>query len=156
MIRIWSQLKNHVHHLQVFSPKSIKQWLSPFRYTTQSLASVAYQINTLAYNFLQMLDLQSAQLSEMESQVNHIVQTVGIHKEKVARREIGILTTNKSLNRQYKIIAPANQERPVKYVRKPIDYSILDDIGHGVRVAQPPNHMQQHYQQQQMQHQQQV
>ena len=117
------------------------------RYTTQSLASVAYQINTLAYNFLQMLDLQSAQLGEMESQVNHIVQTVGIHKEKVARREIGILTTNKSLNRQYKIIAPANQERPVKYVRKPIDYSILDDIGHGVRVAQPP-HLQ-HYQQQQ-------
>ena len=36
-------------------------------YTTQSLAGVAYQINTLAYNFLQMM---------------------------VARREIGILTTN--------------------------------------------------------------
>ena len=126
----------------------LKELLAMFvRYTTQSLASVAYQINTLAYNFLQMLDLQSAQLGEMESQVNHIVQTVGIHKEKVARREIGILTTNKSLNRQYKIIAPANQERPVKYVRKPIDYSILDDIGHGVRVAQPP-HLQ-HYQQQQ-------
>ena len=62
----------------------------------------------------------------------------------INRREIGILTTNKSLNRQYKIIAPANQERPVKYVRKPIDYSILDDIGHGVRVVQPP-HMQ-HFQ----------
>ena len=41
----------------------------PIRYTTQSLASVAYQINTLAYNFLQMLDLQASQLSEMESQV---------------------------------------------------------------------------------------
>ena len=25
----------------------------------------------------------------------------------------------------------------VKYVRKPIDYSILDDVGHGVRLAQP-------------------
>lgn len=43
-------------------------------YTTQSLASVAYQINTLAYNFLQLLDLQTAQLAEMESQMNHIAQ----------------------------------------------------------------------------------
>ena len=68
-------------------------------YTTQSLASVAYQINTLAYNFLQMLDLQSSQIREMESQINHISQTVGIHKEKVARREIGVLTTNKCSNR---------------------------------------------------------
>ena len=68
-------------------------------YTTQSLASVAYQINTLAYNFLQMLDLQSSQIREMESQINHISQTVSIHKEKVARREIGVLTTNKSSNR---------------------------------------------------------
>jgi len=107
-------------------------------YTTQSLASVAYQINTLAYNFLQMLDLQAAQLGEMESQVNHISQTVDIHREKVARREIGILTTNKASNRQYKIIAPANPERPAKYVRKPIDYSVLDDIGHGVKLAPPP------------------
>ena len=56
-------------------------------YTTQSLASVAYQINTLAYNFLQMLDLQSSSIREMESQINHISQTVCIHKEKVARRK---------------------------------------------------------------------
>lgn len=55
-------------------------------YTTQSLASVAYQINTLAYNYLQLLDLQVQQLGEMESQMNHIAQTVSIHKEKVARR----------------------------------------------------------------------
>ena len=60
---------------------------------------MAYQINTLAYNFLQMLDLQSSQIREMESQINHISQTVGIHKEKVARREIGVLTTNKCSNR---------------------------------------------------------
>nr|XP_046259601.1 abl interactor 2-like isoform X5 [Scatophagus argus] len=103
-------------------------------YTTQSLASVAYLINTLANNVLQMLDIQASQLRRMESSVNHISQTVGIHKEKVARREIGILTTNKNTCRSHKIIAPANPERPVRYIRKPIDYSVLDDIGHGVKV----------------------
>lgn len=45
-----------------------------------------------------------------------------VHKEKVARREIGVLTTNKSSTRQFKIIAPVNPERPIKYVRKPIDF----------------------------------
>ncbi|XP_035878913.1 abl interactor 2 isoform X43 [Desmodus rotundus] len=64
---------------------------------------------------------------------NNYIQTVDIHKEKVARREIGILTTNKNTSRTHKIIAPANLERPVRYIRKPIDYTILDDIGHGVK-----------------------
>lgn len=105
-------------------------------YTTQSLASVAYQINTLAYNYLQLLDLQSQQLAEMESQMNHIAQTVSIHKEKVARREIGVLTANKVNSRQYKIVAPLNPEKPIKYVRKPIDYSVLDDVGHGLTQQQ--------------------
>uniref|UniRef100_A0A3B3W2I5 Abl interactor 2 n=1 Tax=Poecilia latipinna TaxID=48699 RepID=A0A3B3W2I5_9TELE len=104
-------------------------------YTTQSLASVAYLINTLANNVLQMLDIQASQLRRMESSVNHISQTVDIHKEKVARREIGILTTNKNTSRSHKIIAPANLERPVRYIRKPIDYSVLDDTGHGVKRA---------------------
>ncbi|RXM32112.1 Abl interactor 2 [Acipenser ruthenus] len=104
-------------------------------YTTQSLASVAYLINTLANNVLQMLDIQASQLRRMESSINHISQTVDIHKEKVARREIGILTTNKNTSRTHKIIAPANPERPVRYIRKPIDYTMLDDIGHGVKTV---------------------
>lgn len=63
-----------------------------------------------------------------------LLQTVDIHKEKVARREIGILTTNKNTSRTHKIIAPGNMERPVRYIRKPIDYTLLDDVGHGVKV----------------------
>ncbi|XP_055733507.1 abl interactor 2-like isoform X2 [Salvelinus fontinalis] len=102
-------------------------------YTSQSLASVAYLINTLANNVLQMLDIQASQLQRMESSINHISQTVDIHKEKVARREIGILTTNKNTSRTHKIVAPANPERPVRYICKPIDYNVLDDVGHGVK-----------------------
>lgn len=48
-------------------------------YTTQSLASVAYLINTLANNMLQMLDIQASQLRRMESSVNHISQVHLFH-----------------------------------------------------------------------------
>jgi len=81
------------------------------------------------------LDLQANNLAEMESQMNHIAQTVMIHKEKVARREIGVLTANKVSTRQYKIVAPSNPEKPIKYVRKPIDYTLLDDVGHGIHLG---------------------
>ena len=64
------------------------------------------------------------------------LQHISIHKEKVSRREIGVLTTGKTPSRQYKILAPATPEKPVKYVRKPIDYTILDDLGTGARNKQ--------------------
>lgn len=62
---------------------------------------------------------------------------MAIHKEKVARREIGVLTTNKVNARQHKILVPANPERAIKYIRKPIDFSLLDDVGHGVKLPNP-------------------
>jgi hypothetical protein len=93
------------------------------------LASVAYQINTIATSFLQLLDLQSNQFNELETNLNDLSEDTNVHKEKVARREIGTLTTNKTLGRQPLFIKPNNPEKLVRYVRKPLDYSILDDIG---------------------------
>lgn len=65
-----------------------------------------------------------------------LFQTVAIHKEKVARREIGVLTTSKSFYRPVGvkspgIIFPEQSEKPIKYVRRPIDFTALDGIGHG-------------------------
>lgn len=39
------------------------------RYVVQSLASVAYQVNTLAYALLHALDLQTDKINNMASQV---------------------------------------------------------------------------------------
>ena len=57
----------------------------------------------------------------------------------MARREIGVLTLNKSCARTVKIKRPDIDEKSVKYIRKPIDYSILDDVGHGVKFTRNPN-----------------
>ncbi|VDM52062.1 unnamed protein product [Angiostrongylus costaricensis] len=81
------------------------------QFALQSLASVAYQINTLARDLLDMLDLQTDKISNLTAQVENIDVVVNIHKEKLSRREIGALTTNKSIQKQPKIIAPAIQVR---------------------------------------------
>lgn len=103
-------------------------------YTNQALASVAYQIHVLSNSFLQLLENQSAIINDMTVSMSHLSHDVNIHKEKVARREIGMLTTNRTATRTLKVKRPDVDEKPVKYVRKPIDYSILDDIGHGVKL----------------------
>lgn len=104
-------------------------------YTAQALASVAYQIHVLANSFLQMFDNQSAVIDDMSRSLGHLDHEIKIYKEKIARREIGILTTNKCVIRTSKVKRPEVEEKPVKYVRKPIDYSLLDDVGHGVKLA---------------------
>lgn len=59
----------------IFQAKDKKKALEETKnFTTHSLASVAYQINNLATNFLKLLDLQQNQLAEMESNVNHLAQ----------------------------------------------------------------------------------
>ena len=108
-------------------------------YTTQALASVAYQIHVLANTFLQLFDNQSMIIGDMSESMSHLEHEIKIYKEKIARREVGILTSNKCVTRTVKVKRPECEEKPVKYIRKPIDYSMLDDIGHGVKLTRQGN-----------------
>ncbi|XP_009081919.1 PREDICTED: ABI gene family member 3, partial [Acanthisitta chloris] len=101
--------------------------------STQSLASVTYQVSSLATAFLRLLDLQAAQLSKVEADVACVAQMVDIHKEKVSRREIGSLTISKKFPSYQKVVPPPNPPDLEPYYRKPLNFSVLDDIGHGIK-----------------------
>ncbi|XP_006889385.1 PREDICTED: ABI gene family member 3 isoform X2 [Elephantulus edwardii] len=96
-------------------------------FTTQALASVAYQVGNLAGHTLRMLDLQAASLRQVEARM------VNMHMEKVARREIGTLAAVQRLPPSQKIIAPESLPALTPYYRKPLNFACLDDIGHGIK-----------------------
>ncbi|XP_062893384.1 abl interactor 1-like isoform X3 [Mobula hypostoma] len=129
------QVAEHCENNYVESQDKAQALQETKAYATQSLAGVVYQINTLAEKVLRLLDLQASEISQMESSINCISQRVEMHKEKVARREIGTFTTIKTTPKINKIIPPSNPIQRVKYTRKPIVYMLLDDIGHGVKES---------------------
>ncbi|XP_069337361.1 ABI gene family member 3 isoform X3 [Eulemur rufifrons] len=96
-------------------------------FTTQALASVAYQVGNLAGHTLRMLDLQGACLRQVEARM------VNMHMEKVARREIGTLATVQRLPPGQKVIAPESLPPLTPYYRRPLNFGCLDDIGHGIK-----------------------
>ena len=117
-------------------------------YTTQSLASVAYQINTLATTFLSILQMQTAQLNMLETSINQVSQKVDLYQEKVARRDIGKLANKKSSQRGICVRKLMGNEmvmhkdlgieyaqqvtvRQHKYIRRGIDFNALDNLGQG-------------------------
>uniref|UniRef100_A0A8C9JPP6 ABI gene family member 3 n=1 Tax=Panthera tigris altaica TaxID=74533 RepID=A0A8C9JPP6_PANTA len=104
-------------------------------FTTQALASVAYQVGNLAGHTLRMLDLQAASLRQVEARVNTLGQMVSMHMEKVARREIA---TVQRLPPGQKVIAPDSLPPLTPYYRRPLNFGCLDDIGHGIKVERGP------------------
>ncbi|XP_040857788.1 ABI gene family member 3 isoform X1 [Ochotona curzoniae] len=102
-------------------------------FTTQALASVAYQVGNLAGHTLRMLELQGVALRQVEARVSTVGQMVNMHMEKVARREIGTLATVQQLPPGQKVIAPESLPPLTPYYRRPLNFGCLDDIGHGIK-----------------------
>ncbi|KAI6646105.1 Abl interactor 2-like isoform X2 [Oopsacas minuta] len=100
-------------------------------YAAQSLASVAYQINTLATLLVDLLKLQGEQWGEMEHQITDISQQANFFQEKHSRHLIGKFTTEKPVHLMRRVNPPSQKEIPGKYERHPINYTIWDHIGHG-------------------------
>lgn len=102
---------------------------------TQSLASVAFQVNSVAESLLQLLDLQGAQLRHLQGSVHQLGQSVEMHREKVARREIGSFTAQRRVPRCHKLLPPTQPRPRPPYSRQPINFQLLDAVGHGVKVG---------------------
>lgn len=102
---------------------------------TQSLASVAFQISSVSSSLLRLLELQGLELKSLESSVLLLGQSVEMHREKVARRDIGGFTTSRRVPRCHKLLPPAEVQPRPPYSRQPINFQQLDAIGHGVKVG---------------------
>ena len=100
-------------------------------YAAQSLASVAYQINTLAGQLVDLLKLQCDQWGEMEHQISDISQQFNFYEEKRSRHLIGKFTSEKPVHLMRRVNPPPQKEAFTKYERHPINFTVWDHIGHG-------------------------
>ncbi|KAL7064445.1 hypothetical protein AAHC03_05665 [Spirometra sp. Aus1] len=106
-------------------------------YATQSLGTMIHQLSQLATTFLKVLDEKVDNLASIEDKVSKLGMELKIRQEKVARKAIGSCTVSKVPVKYAH--SKLRQEPPADIIRRPIDYSVLDHIGHGFKSQEPVN-----------------
>ncbi|XP_066442916.1 ABI gene family member 3 isoform X1 [Eleutherodactylus coqui] len=114
------------------APDKRKALESTMSLVTQTLASVACQVGVAARHMSDMLEVQSLILQKEEAKVRYVSQLLDIHMEKVERQKIGKLTTAKKYPHSQKIQNLQNNRRLGSYTRMPINFTSLDNTGHGI------------------------
>ncbi|KAI6176695.1 Abl-interactor 1 [Aphelenchoides bicaudatus] len=102
--------------------------------TLQSLASVAYYISNIANSLWSSLTLEEEHIKMHEANLRSLYMFMAIDREKATRREIGKLAIQRLKENTEKIRALPPSEKASRYQRTPIDYSILDNFGHGMQI----------------------
>ncbi|CAD5214802.1 unnamed protein product [Bursaphelenchus okinawaensis] len=104
------------------------------RISIQSLASVATNVNAISNNLWKAMAIESDKMTSRQSNLKNLKTIINITREKAARREIGRLAEHRTSEPTNKRIAPPTIEKASRYQRTAIDFTILDDVGHGVVV----------------------
>ena len=73
---------------------------------------------SLATTFLQILEMQTAQLNQLETSINKVCQKVDLYQEKVARREMGKLANSKKQRVKYPVYQCDKRDVKGRYVQK--------------------------------------
>lgn len=106
-------------------------------YTTRALASLATQIHNLSSNIYTLLDEQTMMIEEMEGKMNYLNGAITFKEQKQARRDIGRLSKPKSFNILPKVAKTPNKlstAKNARYIREPIDYTLLDNVGQAHKI----------------------
>eukprot|EP00117_Sycon_ciliatum_P048889 scpid44778/ scgid34742/ Abl interactor 1; Abelson interactor 1; Abl-binding protein 4; Eps8 SH3 domain-binding protein; Nap1-binding protein; Spectrin SH3 domain-binding protein 1; e3B1 len=104
-------------------------------YCVQSLASVAYQVDSLATQAMDLFTLQTVKVDHLEMHVNNLHMAIDIHKEKVARRQVGLMTRQKQFVPEHCVLLPPILNIPL-YKRRMVTADDFARIGNG-RVDLP-------------------
>lgn len=108
------------------------------QYTVQALASVAYQVNAVAANLSQLMEMQSQQLISLDAQLRLPRQQMAMHTEQIGRRGIATLTTQRRNNRMKKITRFRPDQEEVAHPMRGINYNMLDSVGTGCGASIGP------------------
>ncbi|XP_065839415.1 abl interactor 1-like isoform X2 [Oscarella lobularis] len=130
-----TNLADYVERNYLESPDKREALEQTKQFAIQSLASVAHQINVFATGLLNIMKAETTLFGQMESDINHLALNVLGFDETIARQRIGGLSSAKRVDpATTRVFGPEEEPRSLKYRRNPIDYSLLDEIGHGIII----------------------